>query len=84
MYDQTKHSFQYEKIFTNKVSSFLGTFQIVANKARQSCLSQLVLGVIKSRQIKLPAIADAIKLENEGVQLSSIIHRLEDFLVKAP
>ncbi|MFY7828873.1 MAG: IS4 family transposase [Flectobacillus sp.] len=79
MYDQTKHSFQHEKIFTDKVSSFLGTFQIVANKARQSCLSQLVLGVIKSRQVQLPAIAEAIRLDKEGAQLSSIIHRLEDF-----
>jgi hypothetical protein len=34
MYYQTKHSFQHEKIFTDKVSSFLGTFQIVANKAQ--------------------------------------------------
>ena len=75
----TKHSFQYEKIFTDKVKSILSSFQIVKNKARQDCFCQTVLGLIKSRKVQLPHIADAIKLEKSGVQVSSIIHRLEDF-----
>ena len=49
------------------------------NKARQSCLVQIVLGLIKSRKVQFHAIAQAIKTEGEKLQVKSIIHRLEDF-----
>jgi len=75
----TKYSFRYEKIFTDKVKSILSSFQIVKNKARQDSFCQTVLVLIKSRQVQLPAIADAMKLEKDGIKLTSIIHRLEDF-----
>ena len=68
-----------KKFFTTQVNHLFETYKIVANKARQVCLYQAVLGIIKSRNVQLPAIADAIKLEGDSIQTKSIIHRLEDF-----
>jgi len=68
-----------KKFFTTQVNHLFETYKIVANKARQVCLYQAVLGIIKSRNVQLPAIADAIKLEGDSIQTKSIIHRLKDF-----
>jgi hypothetical protein len=35
--------------------------------------------LIKSRKVQLPAIAEAMKLPGDEIQVSSITHRLEDF-----
>ena len=71
--------FHMKEFFTTQVSHLFATYKIVANKARQVCLYQAVLGIIKSRNVQLPALADAIKLEGDSIQTKSIIHRLEDF-----
>jgi hypothetical protein len=73
------YTFHYEKIFTTEVNHLFKIYEIVSHKSRQTCLYQAVLGIIKSRNVQLPAIAEAIKLEAEGIQTKSIIHRLEDF-----
>lgn len=75
----SKTLFSYEKIFTNKVKNIFDNFTIVANKARQSCLYQALLGLIKSRNVQLPAIAEAMKIEGDTILTKSIHHRLEDF-----
>lgn len=77
------YTFQYEKIFTDKIKNLFDNFKIVKNKARQSCLFQATLGLIKSREVQLPSIAEAIKLEGDRIQVKSIIHRLEDFFKEA-
>ena len=46
---------------------------MVKNKARQSCLFQATLGLIKNRNVQIPAIAEAMKLEGDTLQVKSII-----------
>jgi Transposase DDE domain len=69
-----------KKNFTSKFRALFATFQIVKpNKSRQACLLNLILGIIKSRKVQFPAIAEAIKTEGDTEQVKSIIHRIEDF-----
>jgi hypothetical protein len=77
-----QHFSQYEKIFTSKFSHLLSNYKIVGNKARQSCLFQAVLGIIKSRDVQLPAIAEAIKMGGDTMQTQSIVHRLSYYCTK--
>jgi hypothetical protein len=72
-----------KKFFTSEVSYLFKTYKIVAHKSRQTCLYLAILGIIKSRKVQLPSIADAIKSEGDTIEIKSIIHRLEDFFREA-
>ena len=58
-------------------------FPVVQNLARQHCLFDLLCGVLKSRKVQLPNIAEAIHIASDKRKLSSIIHRFEDFFREA-
>jgi hypothetical protein len=72
-----------KKKFTPQIKRIFERFQIVKNKARQSCLFQAIIRVIKSRKVQLCAIAEAIKMAGDTIKVKSITHRLEDFFREA-
>jgi len=74
-----KLHFFHEKIFECKVTEIFTHFPIVKNLARQKCLFDLLVGIIKSRKVQLAEIAQALQGDGDTRLLQSIIHRFEDF-----
>lgn len=68
-----------KKIFTSETNHLLDSYQIVSHKSRKECLSHSVLGIINSRNVQLPEIAEGIQMSGITTSTTSIIHRLEDF-----
>lgn len=81
MHSQIKQNIHFfnEKFFKCKVKEIFTDFPIVQNLAGQKCLFALLIGVIKSRKVQLPEVAQAVHTGDDTRLLQSIIHRVEDF-----
>lgn len=79
MFNHQSYTFHYEKFFTWEINQLLDTYQIVPHKSRKECLSNSILGIINSRNVQLPEIAEGVQMSGITTSTSSIIHRLEDF-----
>ncbi len=75
---QKLHFFN-EKFFRSKVREIFEEFPLVQNLARQKCLFDLTLGILKSRKVQLGEIAYAVQTGEDVRLIKSIIHRFEDF-----
>jgi hypothetical protein len=80
-------------INSNTTDNILGKVELVNNKARNDCLTKILLGIIKSKPVLFPAIADEIKSKAKKVlskeeykdflSFSSLIFKLIAFILFA-
>jgi hypothetical protein len=72
-----------EVFLCNTVDNILRKVDPVNNKARRDCLTKILLGIIKSKPVQFPAIADEIKSKAKKSSIERRIQRFFKFFVFA-